>query len=80
MTFSGNQLLHGSYGGTDGIAVGVENSLSYGYTRLDACDRTQSQFSSKLLLHSARSQSMELFFLTLMSTIVFLAMGKHKAR
>ena len=38
--FSGNQLLHGSYGGTDGIAVGVGNSLNYGYARLDACDQS----------------------------------------
>ena len=40
VTFSGNQFLHGSYGGTDGIAVGVGNSLNYGYTRLDACDQS----------------------------------------
>ena len=38
--FSGNQLLHGSYGGIQGIAVGVEDSLDYGYARLDACDQS----------------------------------------
>ena len=44
VTFSGNQLLHGSYGGTHGIAVGVGNSLNYGYTRLDAYDQSPITF------------------------------------
>ena len=38
--FSGDQLLHGSYGGDDGIAVRVGNSIQYGYSVIDICDQS----------------------------------------
>ena len=37
--FVGDQLLHGSYGGVDGIPAG-EESVEYGYHVLDVCDQS----------------------------------------
>ena len=37
VTFSGDQLLHGSYGGDDGQPVGVGNFMIYGFSRFDVC-------------------------------------------
>ena len=38
--FTGDQLLHGSYGGVDGIPVGEGDFLQYGYNRFDVCDQS----------------------------------------
>ena len=40
VTFSGDQLLRGSYGGEDGIRAGVENFLEYGFYVIDVCDQS----------------------------------------
>ena len=40
VTFTGDQLLHGSYGGDDGIPAGVGDSLDYGFTKIDVCDQS----------------------------------------
>ena len=40
VTFAGDQLLYGSYGGAEGKPAGVGNSVSYGFTRIDTCDQS----------------------------------------
>ena len=40
VTFSGDQLLHGSYGGADGKPVGAGNSVEYGFMSIDACEQS----------------------------------------
>ena len=40
VTFTGDQLLHGSYGGDEGIPAGVEDSIEYGYDVIDVCDQS----------------------------------------
>ena len=40
VTFTGDQLLHGSYGGDEGIPAGVENYMEYGYYVIDVCDQS----------------------------------------
>ena len=42
VTFTGDQLLRGSYGGVNGIPAGVGDFLEYGYNIIDVCDRAQS--------------------------------------
>ena len=37
VTFSADQLLHGSYGGAGGLPVRVTNALGYGFYHIDAC-------------------------------------------
>ena len=37
VTFTGDQLLHGSYGGDEGLPAGVEDSIDYGYNIFDTC-------------------------------------------
>ena len=38
--FSGDQLLHGSYGGVAGIPAGVGDALIYGFSQVDVCDQS----------------------------------------
>ena len=38
--FTGDTLLHGTYGGADGKPVGEGNSLQYGYMSIDVCDQS----------------------------------------
>ena len=40
VVFSGTQLLHGSYGGVDGVLVGETQSLTYGYRIIDVCKQS----------------------------------------
>ena len=40
VTFSGSQLLRGSYGGVDGVLVGDGNVLLYGYAKIDVCEQS----------------------------------------
>ena len=40
VTFTGDKLLHGSYGGVNEIPVGVGNLLAYGFTKIDICDQS----------------------------------------
>ena len=40
VVFSGDQLLHGSYGGVDGLPAGEENTMQYGYMNIDICDQS----------------------------------------
>lgn len=40
VTFSGDLLLHGSYGGTDGKPAGIGNSVEYGYLSIDVCEQS----------------------------------------
>ena len=40
VTFTGDQLLHGSYGGDEGLPAGVGNSIQYGYYVIDVCDQS----------------------------------------
>ena len=40
VTFTGDQLLHGSYGGDKGTSAGVGNIIYYGYDIFDVCDQS----------------------------------------
>ena len=40
VTFTGDQLLHGSYGGVEGTSAVVGNSIQYGYDIIDVCDQS----------------------------------------
>ena len=40
VTFTGDQLLHGSYGGVKGKPAGVENIIQYGYDIIDVCEQS----------------------------------------
>ena len=40
VTFTGDQLLHGSYGGEEGIPAGMGDSVEYGYYIIDVCDQS----------------------------------------
>ena len=40
VSFSGDQILHGSYGGVDGLPVGVDNVLLYEFSKIDVCDQS----------------------------------------
>ena len=40
VAFTGDKLLHGSYGGVDGITAEVGNLINYGFYRIDACDQS----------------------------------------
>ena len=40
VTFKEEQLLHGSYGGVDGIPAGVGNALEYGFMKFYVCDQS----------------------------------------
>ena len=40
VTFSGMQLLHGSYGGETGISADEDNYLFYGFSKIDVCDQS----------------------------------------
>ena len=40
VTFTGDQLLRGSYGGVNGIPAGVGDFLEYGYNIIDVCDQS----------------------------------------
>jgi hypothetical protein len=40
VTFSGEQTLHGSYGGADGEPVGVKDSLAYAFRYFDVCQQS----------------------------------------
>ena len=40
VSFSDDQLLHGSYGGTGGKPAGVTNTLLYGFYRIDVCSQS----------------------------------------
>jgi hypothetical protein len=38
--FSGHQLLHGSYGGVNGLSVGTEDIVEYGFYHINACPQS----------------------------------------
>ena len=40
VTFTGDQLLHGSYGGVEGKPAGVEEFTEYGYNKFYVCDQS----------------------------------------
>ena len=40
VTFSGDQLLHGSYGGAGGLPADVTNSIAYGFYNIDVCQQS----------------------------------------
>ena len=40
VTFSGDQILHGSYGGAEGKPVGPTNTLVYGFYVIDVCQQS----------------------------------------
>ena len=40
VTFSADQLLHGSYGGADGIPIGVGENVNYGFSKINVCDQS----------------------------------------
>ena len=40
VTFTGDQLLHGSYGGDKGIPAGVGTTIQYGYDVIHVCDQS----------------------------------------
>ena len=40
VTFTGDQLLHGSYGGDKGTSAGVGNIIQYGYDIIHVCDQS----------------------------------------
>ena len=40
VSFSDDQLLHGSYGGAGGLPVGVTNFVSYGFFNIDVCQQS----------------------------------------
>ena len=40
VTFSGDQLLHGSYGGAGGLPADVTNSIVYGFYNIDVCQQS----------------------------------------
>ena len=40
VSFTGDQLLRCSYGGVNGILAGVDDSLDYGFTKIDICDQS----------------------------------------
>ena len=40
VTFTGDQLLHGSYGGVEGKPAGVGNIIQYGYDMINVCDQS----------------------------------------
>ena len=40
VTFSGEQILYGSYGGAEGKSVGPTNRLSYGFYIMDVCQQS----------------------------------------
>ena len=40
VTFSGDQLLHGSYGGVEGIPADVSTFMVYGFSKIDVCNQS----------------------------------------
>ena len=40
VSFSDDQLLHGSYGGAGGLPVGVTNFIAYGFYNIDVCQQS----------------------------------------
>lgn len=40
VTFSGEQILYGSYGGAEGKAVGTESLVVYGFYKMDRCKQS----------------------------------------
>ena len=40
VTFSGDQLLHGSYGGADGVSIGGNANVIYGFYSIEVCDQS----------------------------------------
>ena len=40
VTFSGDQLLHGSYGGADGVPIGGNANVIYGFYSIEVCDQS----------------------------------------
>ena len=40
VTFSDDQLLHGSYGGAGGLPVGVTEFIGYGFNNIDVCQQS----------------------------------------
>ena len=41
VTFSADQMVHGSYGGTEGKPVGPQNVLLYGFDVIDVCQQSR---------------------------------------
>ena len=40
VSFTGDQLLHGSYGGVEGLPADVSTFLVYGFSKIDVCDKS----------------------------------------
>ena len=40
MSFTGDQLIHGSYGREEGIPAAVGTTIQYGYDVIDVCDQS----------------------------------------
>ena len=40
VTFSGDQLLHGSYGGIEGLSADISTYMVYGFSIIDVCDQS----------------------------------------
>ena len=40
VTFSGDQLLHGSYGGVDGLPADMDTFMIYGFSKIDVCNQS----------------------------------------
>ena len=57
VSFSGDQILHGSYGGTEGKTVGPSDTVYYGFDIIDACKQSPIiiQFQSRSPFHIERA-------------------------
>ena len=40
VTFSGDQLLHGSYGGVEGLPADMDTFMVYGFSKIDVCNQS----------------------------------------
>ena len=54
VTFSADQMVHGSYGGTEGKPVGPLNAVIYGFDVIDVCQQSPIiiQFQSHSPIHA----------------------------
>ena len=74
VTFSGEQTLYGSYGGTEGKTVGPTSALAYGFYIIDVC-----QQSPLLIQFLTTTPFPVLSSSTQSSTIMFWVMENPKA-
>ena len=72
ITFSGEQTLHGSYGGVEGKPAYIRNSLAYGFYVIDACEQSPViiQFQSSTPIRSEPVDGITVFNFDLYSKVL----------